>query len=85
MNEGRWAFTGRGRRDFRRLDRQVQRRIVDALDRLVGDPPQGDVVHLTGSDGESRLRVGDWRVRFVREGGVVYVLRVLPRGRAYRD
>lgn len=36
---------------------------------------------------EWRLRVGDWRVRFVRdsETGVVYVVRVLPRGRAYRD
>jgi mRNA-degrading endonuclease RelE of RelBE toxin-antitoxin system len=32
------------------------------------------------------LRVGDWRVRFQRDSsGVIQVLRVLPRGRAYRD
>jgi hypothetical protein len=60
----------------------------------------GDVRLLHGAGGEYRLRVGDWRVRFtdvvvtrpaeppatgtirVRE---VEVLRVLPRGRAYRE
>ncbi|MFN8525031.1 MAG: hypothetical protein U0821_18200 [Chloroflexota bacterium] len=33
------------------------------------------------------MRVGDWRVRFSVDDAarVVYVLRVLPRGRAYRD
>jgi mRNA interferase RelE/StbE len=36
---------------------------------------------------EWRLRVGDWRVRFDRddEARVIVVLRVLPRGRAYRE
>jgi mRNA interferase RelE/StbE len=83
--DGRWVLTARGRRDFRRLDTPVQRRIADALDRLVADPPQGDITKLAGSDDEYRLRVGDWRVRFIREDDTVYVLRVLPRGRAYRD
>jgi len=81
-----WVFTARARRDLKRLDPPVQRRVVAALDRLTGDPPAGDVVRLAGTD-EWRLRVGDWRVRFERdpETGVIYVLRVLPRGRAYRD
>jgi mRNA interferase RelE/StbE len=62
----------------------VQRRIIEALDRLVAEPPQGDIVKLTGIDEEWRLRVGDWRVRFTRDDhGIVQVLRVLPRGRAY--
>jgi hypothetical protein len=39
---------------MRRLDRPVQLRIVEALDRLVDDPPIGDVVRLTGSDDEWR-------------------------------
>jgi mRNA interferase RelE/StbE len=83
---GGWAFSARAGRDFKRLDPPVQRRIVTALDRLTGDPPAGDVVKLTNTD-ERRLRVGDWRVRFERdpETGVINVLRVLPRGRAYRD
>jgi len=68
------------------LDHLVQRRVIQALDRLTDHPPAGDVVKLVSTD-EWRLRVGDWRVRFKRdaETGVVYVVRVLPRGRAYRD
>ena len=79
-----WTFTARARRDMRKLDRPVQRRVIEALDRLVAEPPQGDIVKLTGVDEEWRLRVGDWRVRFTRDDhGIVQVLRVLPRGRAY--
>jgi mRNA interferase RelE/StbE len=86
LSTGGWAFTARAGRDFKRLDRPVQRRVLDALDRLTDDPPTGDVLKLVNAD-EWRLRVGDWRVRFKRdaETGIVYVVRVLPRGRAYRD
>ena len=47
----------------------------------------GDVVRLSGRAGEFRLRAGDWRVRFTLDHTTqtVAVLRVLPRGRAYRD
>jgi len=82
-----YVFAPRARRDLRRLDPPVQRRIVDALDRLTADPAVGDVVRLAGVEDEWRLRVGDCRVRFTRDqgSGVIQVLRVLPRGRAYRD
>jgi hypothetical protein len=53
---GGWDFTPRARRDMRRLDRPVQRRIIEALDRFVGDPPVGDVVKLAGADDEYRRR-----------------------------
>ncbi len=48
--------------------------------------PLGDMRKLRGRDDEWRLRVGDWRVRFRfdSQSGNVVVLRVLPRGRAYR-
>jgi mRNA-degrading endonuclease RelE of RelBE toxin-antitoxin system len=41
---------------------------------------------LTGSS-QSRLRVGDWRVRLTLDNRarVLLVMRILPRGRAYRD
>lgn len=76
------------RRDIKRLDRPVQARIIEALEGLRAEPAQGDIQRLTGIDPpEWRLRVGDWRVRFVREQDTrtVRILRVLPRGRAYRD
>lgn len=88
MSEGAWRveLTPRAARDLRHLDPPVRRRVFDALERLVGEPPSGDVVKLSGSE-EWRLRVGDWRVRFEGDPSarVIYVLRVLPRGRAYRD
>jgi hypothetical protein len=57
---------------------------VAALDRFA-TAEHGDVVRLTDVDPpEFRLRVGDWRVRFRRDNGEgLYVLRVLPRGKAY--
>jgi mRNA interferase RelE/StbE len=71
------------RRDLKRLDRPVQRRILDALDRFINSPRSGDIRKLDSV--QWRLRVGDWRVRFSfdDENQVIVVLRILPRGRAY--
>jgi mRNA interferase RelE/StbE len=67
------------------LDLPVQRRILEAIGRLAATG-QGDVRPLQGRAGEYRLRVGDWRVIFSREAGllVILILRVQPRGDAYR-
>ncbi len=73
------------RRDLRRLDPQVRTRVILAIERMADDDPRADVRRLTGSD-ELRLRVGEWRVRFKRdaEKHEIVVLRVLPRGKAYK-
>lgn len=83
----RVELTPAARRDLRRLDPPVRQRIIAALDALVSESLMGDVKRLTGQPPEWRLRVGDWRVRFTRDASAraVIVLRVLPRGRAYRD
>jgi mRNA interferase RelE/StbE len=82
-----WSYTVTppARRDLRRLDPPVRRRIVDGLDRFVADPFSGDIRKLNSL--EWRLRIGAWRVRFSfdDERRLIVVLRVLPRGRAYRD
>jgi mRNA interferase RelE/StbE len=68
------------------LDVQVRERIVSAVERYAVTG-QGDVKRLRGSE-DFRLRVGDWRVRFVIEAGqarVMLVLRVRHRREAYRD
>lgn len=83
----RWSYTVTppARRDLRRLDPPVRRRVVQGLDRFVADPFGGDIRKLNPL--EWRLRIGDWRVRFSfdDERRLIVVLRVLPRGRAYRD
>jgi mRNA interferase RelE/StbE len=75
----------RARRDLKRLDRQTQARVVDAVERFAASG-EGDVVRLVGvTPPEYRLRIGDWRVRFSRDDEqLLHVLRVLPRGKAYR-
>jgi mRNA interferase RelE/StbE len=80
----RWAPAAE--KDLRRLDRSTQERVRQALVRLA-ETGWGDVRRLQGVEDEFRLRVGDWRVRFRFDDatGALDVLRVLPRGRAYRD
>ena len=82
MSDPRWGIevTPRARRDVRNLDPPVSRRVREAL------PAEAQLMRLQGSD-ELRLRVGDWRVRLRLDSATrtIVVLRVLPRGRAYRD
>ena len=82
----RYIFTPQARRDMRRLDQVVIQRIFDALDSYVAER-RGNVRKLTGRENEWRIRVGDWRILFRRDlaARTVVVLRVLPRGRAYRS
>jgi mRNA interferase RelE/StbE len=73
-------------RDLKRLDPPVRRRVVDAVKHFARTG-EGDVLRLVDVEPpEYRLRVGDWRVRFTRddEHRLLHVLRVLPRGKAYR-
>jgi mRNA-degrading endonuclease RelE of RelBE toxin-antitoxin system len=88
VNAPSWGVevTQRGRRDLRNLDQPVRRRVREALERLAENPPEAQLVRLQGSD-DLRLRVGDWRVRLRLDPAnrTIVVLRVLPRGRAYRD
>lgn len=86
----RWRveITRPAERDIRRLDRPVRERILTAIEVLAGDPPAGDTKRMSGiTQPQWRLRIGDWRVRFNRdpETRTILILRVLPRGRAYRD
>lgn len=83
----KWSleWSPRARKDLRKLGRQAPARILAALDRYARTG-LGDVLHLTDIEPpEYRLRVGDWRVRFRREPAqaVLFILRVLPRDKAY--
>lgn len=86
MTADPWSveFERRADRDLDRLDPQVRRRVLAAIDRLAGDPRSAGLRRLTGRP-ESRLRVGDWRVILELEIATrtLVIQRVLPRGRAY--
>ena len=82
----RIVVTSRAERDLKGLSARDQGRIRAGIDSLTEFPTRGDLNKLQGRDNEWRLRVGGWRVRFEldRADRIIVVLRILPRGRAYR-
>ena len=70
-------------KDLGRLDKKTATRVDQAIQRFA-DTGQGDVKRLKGQQGELRLRVGKWRVRFTANEDGLSVFHVLPRGKAYR-
>jgi len=70
VTERHWRVVvdDRAREDLRRIDPPTRKRILAAIAKL-GHSAEltGDIKRLQGST-EYRLRVGDWRVRFERDG-----------------
>ncbi|MCM1233122.1 MAG: type II toxin-antitoxin system RelE/ParE family toxin [Ruminococcus flavefaciens] len=60
-------------------DRPTRIRIVEAISKL----PQGDVKKLQGQE-KYRLRVGDYRVIFDKNGNVLYIEKIDNRGQVYK-
>lgn len=87
MKPRKVEWTLAAKKDIRALDAGTRERIRTAIHRLA-ETGYGDVKKLQGVEKEWRLRVGTWRVRFtVNDAGeivILLVLRVLPRGSAYR-
>lgn len=66
------------------LDKQeesVELRIRKSIEKL----PAGDVVKLKGTNDMYRLRIGDFRVIFYKEGNTIKVSKIDNRGQAYKD
>ena len=73
---------------LRRLDRSLQRRVVERFDQLCEDPltaPLSDWVE--GTEDLRKSRVGAWRILFRLEKAKreLLVVAIRPRGQAYRD
>jgi mRNA interferase RelE/StbE len=78
------VISPRFRRDLHRLDAQVHRRVLAALDALQANPYQGQ--QLTDVPiGQWRMRVGDYRIRYDIEGDRVLLYRVRHRRDIYRE
>ena len=78
-----FVWSTSARLELRRIDRETAMRILTALTRYA-KTGEGDVKALEGKfSGTHRLRVGDWRVRFRRVAGSIYVLAIGNRGEAY--
>lgn len=60
-------------------DKPTRIRIVEAIRKL----PQGDVKKLQGHEGY-RLRVGDYRIIFDKNGDILYIEKIDGRGQIYK-
>ena len=58
---------------------ELETRIRRAVNKL----PLGDVVKLNGYVDTYRLRVGDYRIIFIREGKTISVQKIDNRGQVY--
>lgn len=74
------------RKEVRKLDPTVRRRVIGAVTALGTNPRPPGSVTLTGSPGWRRIRIGGYRVIYdVHDDAlVVLVLRVGSRGSVYR-
>ncbi len=74
-------------KDLRRIgDRRLHKRLTDAIGELSSEPRPHGCVKLVGKADEWRVRVGDWRIVYRVDDGVLVVLvvTVAPRGGVYR-
>jgi mRNA interferase RelE/StbE len=84
-----WSLevTRPAKKDLVRLGQRERQAMSDVLDSLTGDISSADIRKLQGRENEWRLRVGEVRAILELDNatGTIRVLRILPRGRAYRD
>jgi mRNA-degrading endonuclease RelE of RelBE toxin-antitoxin system len=80
-------ITPKAARELERAPAKEQAHLKAAIDGLTGGLRHGDIRKLRGKEDEWRLRCGDWRIRFRPDydARIIVILRVLPRGIAYRD
>ena len=82
----RLILAPRAEKDLEAMSRREREAMARALERLVANPGAVDLRKLSGQTDQWRLRMGRWRaiLELDNETGTVRLLRVLPRGRAYR-
>lgn len=65
---------------LKKQDSSTRNRIKKAINNL----PSGDVKRLQGS-GCYRLRVGDYRIVFDKDGNIIFIIKIDSRGQVYKE
>ncbi|GHU74463.1 plasmid stabilization system protein [Clostridia bacterium] len=76
-------LSAKAEKDFLGLDKITQNRIKKSLKKLENEPPQGDIKPLKGRIG-LRLRVGNFRILFLKQDDCFIVSDIEPRGQVYK-
>jgi mRNA interferase RelE/StbE len=79
-------FTTSALREFRVLERHVQRRITEKITELCDAPFPHGSKKLQGEPDHIRIRVGNYRIIYRVDGGrvVVVIVRIAHRREVYR-
>lgn len=64
---------------LKKQNKVTQKRIIYAIEQI----PNGDIKRLKGVV-YYRLRVGDFRILFDKDGNIIYVLKIDSRGDVYK-
>ena len=82
----RIEFASSAVREFKALERPVQRRIATRIDALAANPFPPDVKKLQGAPDYYRIRVGDYRVIYRIEGRrvAIVIVKIGHRRDVYR-
>ena len=82
----RIAFTPAAVRQLAALDAPIRRRMARRIEALGTDPWPPGAESLRGGEGETRIRIGDWRVIYLvrRDELVVLVIKIGHRSDIYR-
>lgn len=80
-------YTHTARKGIKKLDGSVRQRIRTAIESLAEEPRPSGCVQIKGHTDMWRIRVGDYRIRYAVDDGVlvVLVLKVASRGGFYDD
>lgn len=76
----------RAQREYKKLSKDVKKRIKKALYFLATESKRLDIKKLKGVDNREdlyRLRVGDYRIVYKSERAAIKVLRIQHRSKAY--
>ncbi|MDR0638780.1 MAG: type II toxin-antitoxin system RelE/ParE family toxin [Spirochaetaceae bacterium] len=76
-------LTNTALKQYKRLNEPMLNRITSAIDGLEKEPPEMNVIPLTGKHGNFRLTVGGIRILYRIENNTVLVTNIVPRGQAY--
>ncbi len=81
----RVTYSRDAEKTLRSIPSNTRRLIVGKIEQYAAEPASlaNNVKALKGEPGYFRLRVGDWRVLFRKDGVVVAVTKIASRGSAY--
>ncbi len=78
------VFSDRAAKEFKKLDKDVQQRIINKLKKYAESENLSEAKRLTDPAlGTWRYRMGDWRVIFDLKGKELQVLKVAKRSEVY--